>query len=84
MKQMRLTPSRRDFLRLTTYNDVVIDKDINKFVRYYIKGQLQKRQSLQNFNLFVTNGYLKQIESSDPQFLKFRATNKTFDLFKDF
>ena len=78
---MRLTPARRDFLRLTTYNDLLINNDVDKFVTYRIKGQLKKRQSLKNFDLFIEGGYLVEISCPDPNFLKFKATNKTFNLF---
>jgi len=82
MKQMRMTPSRRDFLRLTTYNDLIINNDTNRFITYKIKGQLKKRQALKNFNLFIQSGYLIQVPSDDPNFLKFTATQRTFNLFR--
>ena len=81
---MRMTPSRRDFLRLTTYNDVLVSKDISKFVSYKIYGQLKKRQSLKSFDLYLKYGYLNEVPCADPNFYRFKATKRTHNLFKGF
>ena len=78
---MNMTPARRDFLRLTAYNDLLISRDVNRFETYHIEGLLKKRTSSQNIIRFITSGYLTQIDNLHRDFMRLKPTRRTFKLF---
>jgi len=83
----RLTPARRDFLRLFCFGPVEVTDNGGRFLAYTAKGQLNKRISRRNFKAIVDAGYLQCREvMAEDKFVThalWEATAKARELFPE-
>jgi hypothetical protein len=59
MSRFRITPARRDFLRLFFNNPVLVKRTRKRFVHYWANGQISFKMSSKTFDKFLEHEYIE-------------------------
>lgn len=80
MSKFRITPARRDFLRIVSnHGSIEVDFSRGRLVNYWVPGQLSYKMSSSRFRKFITNGYLKEV-SIEAGKVRFKPTKKAMEV----
>lgn len=77
---MRMTPARRDFLRLCVAHELQVFDNGGRFLHYSVPDQINRKISRRNFYAMVGAGYLRAVVV-DGAFQVWEATNKARRMF---
>jgi hypothetical protein len=79
----KLTPSRRDFLRIThEASGVTVFHTGRRFAKYAVENQLNNKISEINFGWFVREGLLDEASASHSHGTFYKTTEKTVNILK--